>query len=164
MAGNSQRRGATKKQSTPAGSGGRVRRGLEGKGPTPKAEDRVYHKAYKAKKQAEKRQRSDPRLAARRRAAHFTSNSDDLVIGRNSVLEALRAKIPATAFYIAQRVEMDDRVKEMLAVNTRSNKEDNTAAMRLTIEIPGLDRLGRLLGRLAQLPNIIEARRNRHNG
>jgi 23S rRNA (guanosine2251-2'-O)-methyltransferase len=32
------------------------------------------------------------------------------------VLEALRTKIPATAFYIAQRVEMDDRVKEMLAI------------------------------------------------
>ena len=52
----------------------------------------------------------------------------------------------------------------VLAVNTRSDKEDNTATMLLTIEIPGLDRLGRLLGRLAQLPNIIEARRNRHNG
>ena len=38
--------------------------------------------------------------------------------GRNSVLEALRAKIPATAFYIAQRVEMDDRVKEMLSIAT----------------------------------------------
>ena len=34
------------------------------------------------------------------------------------MLEALRAKIPATAFYIAQRVEMDDRVKEMLSIAT----------------------------------------------
>jgi 23S rRNA (guanosine2251-2'-O)-methyltransferase len=34
------------------------------------------------------------------------------------VLEALRAKIPATALYIAQRVEMDDRVKEMLSIAT----------------------------------------------
>ncbi|MEK1906880.1 MAG: GTP diphosphokinase [Pseudomonas sp.] len=49
----------------------------------------------------------------------------------------------------------------VLAVNTRSNKEDNTASMLLTIEIPGLDALGRLLGRISQLPNIIEARRNR---
>ncbi|WP_137885173.1 GTP diphosphokinase [Pseudomonas sp. 2FE] len=49
----------------------------------------------------------------------------------------------------------------VLAVNTRSNKEDNTAAMSLTIEIPGLDALGRLLGRISQLPNIIEVRRNR---
>ena len=49
----------------------------------------------------------------------------------------------------------------VLAVNTRSNKEDNTASMSLTIEIPGLDALGRLLGRISQLPNIIEARRSR---
>ena len=70
------------------GAGGKHRYSLRGKGPTPKAEGRVYHRAYKAKKQAEKRQRSAPRLAARRRAAHFTSNSADLVIGRNSVLEA----------------------------------------------------------------------------
>jgi len=49
----------------------------------------------------------------------------------------------------------------VLAVNTRSNKEDNTAQMSLTIEIPGLDALSRLLGRIAQLPNIIEVRRQR---
>ena len=29
------------------GSGGQRARGLAGRGPTPKAEDRVYHKAYK---------------------------------------------------------------------------------------------------------------------
>ena len=52
----------------------------------------------------------------------------------------------------------------VLEVSTRSNKDDNTAGMLLTIEIPGLDRLGRLLGRISQLPNIIEARRNRNNG
>lgn len=32
------------------GSGGKHRNKLKGKGPTPKAEDRVYHKAFKAKK------------------------------------------------------------------------------------------------------------------
>ena len=31
--------------------------------------------------------------------------------------------------------------------------------MSLTIEIPGLDSLGRLLGKISQLPNIIETRR-----
>ena len=49
----------------------------------------------------------------------------------------------------------------VLAVNTRSNKDDNTASMSITVEIPGLDALGRLLGRISQLPNIIEARRHR---
>ena len=52
MPGNSQRKGAVGHRGKPtaAGSGGRIRRGLEGKGPTPKAEDRPYHPAYKAKR------------------------------------------------------------------------------------------------------------------
>ncbi|TFZ32822.1 bifunctional (p)ppGpp synthetase/guanosine-3',5'-bis(diphosphate) 3'-pyrophosphohydrolase, partial [Pseudomonas syringae] len=58
------------------------------------------------------------------------------------------------------QVLLNERIN-VLAVNTRSNKEDNTALMSLTIEIPGLDALGRLLGRISQWPNIIETRRNR---
>ena len=58
------------------------------------------------------------------------------------------------------QILLNERIN-VLAVNTRSNKEDNTALMSLTIEIPGLDALGRLLGRISQLPNIIETRRNR---
>ena len=57
MAGNSKRRGAIRQRSSgnpTAGSGGRVRRGLEGKGPTPRAEDRPYHKAHK-RMQSQKR-------------------------------------------------------------------------------------------------------------
>jgi len=61
------------------------------------------------------------------------------------------------------QVLLNERIN-VLAVNTRSNKEDNTASMSLTIEIPGLDALGRLLGRISQLPNIIEARRHRAGG
>lgn len=52
MAGNSQRRGeGHKSKSSAVGSGGRGRKALKGRGPTPKAEDRVYHKAYKAKQE-----------------------------------------------------------------------------------------------------------------
>ncbi|MDG9928746.1 MULTISPECIES: GTP diphosphokinase [Pseudomonas] len=58
------------------------------------------------------------------------------------------------------QVLLNDRIN-VLAVNTRSNKEDNTASMLLTIEIPGLDSLARLLARISQLPNIIEVRRSR---
>ena len=47
----------------------------------------------------------------------------------------------------------------VISVNTQSNKEDSTAHMSLIIEIPDLDALGRLLGRISHLPNIIEARR-----
>ncbi|MGB4809604.1 MAG: 23S rRNA (guanosine(2251)-2'-O)-methyltransferase RlmB, partial [Candidatus Phosphoribacter baldrii] len=48
MAGNSQRRGAVRKsgKGPTVGSGGQRRRGLEGKGPTPKAADRENHKAH----------------------------------------------------------------------------------------------------------------------
>ncbi|KFI60135.1 23S rRNA (guanosine(2251)-2'-O)-methyltransferase RlmB [Bifidobacterium gallicum] len=103
-----QKKGPTK------GSGGKHRNKLRGKGPTPKAEDRVYHKAYKAKKAAERHTRADPRLAARRRVAKFTSDSDDLVIGRNAVLEALRVSVPASTLYVAARLEHDDRTREIM--------------------------------------------------
>ena len=57
MAGNDKRRGAvrkTERKGSTKGSGGQVRRGLKGKKATPKAEDRVYHAKYKAKKAAER--------------------------------------------------------------------------------------------------------------
>ena len=96
------------------GSGGKHRNKLKGKGPTPKAEDRVYHKAYRAKKAADRRKMADPRLAARRRAAKFTSDSDDLVIGRNAVLEALRVGVPSSTLYVATRIEHDDRTRDIV--------------------------------------------------
>lgn len=96
------------------GSGGKHRNALRGHGPTPKAEDRVYHKAYREKKIAQRRQMADPRLAARRRAAKFTSDSDDLVIGRNAVLEALRVGVPSSQLYVAARIEHDDRTREIV--------------------------------------------------
>jgi len=49
----------------------------------------------------------------------------------------------------------------VLGLNTQTNSSDGTATMTLTLEVPSLDALGRLLSRIAQLPNIIEARRQR---
>ena len=118
-AGNSKKKGATK------GTGGLGRKALEGRGPTPKAEDRSWHVAGKRKAAQERyaaaggkgRVGQKPQSRDMNRSARGHSNDDtETVTGRNSVLEALRTKIPATAFYIAQRVEMDDRVKEMLAI------------------------------------------------
>jgi len=40
------------------------------------------------------------------------------VAGRNSVLEALRADIPATTMYVAGRIDADDRVREALKIAT----------------------------------------------
>jgi len=50
----------------------------------------------------------------------------------------------------------------VLGLNTQSNKDDGIADMALSLEVPSLDALGRLLARIAQLPNIIEARRQHH--
>ena len=52
MAGNAKPRGAVRKskKGPTTGSGGNKKRRLEGKGPTPKAEDRPYHAAAKRKK------------------------------------------------------------------------------------------------------------------
>ena len=96
--------GLANKKGPTKGSGGKHRNALRGKGPTPKAEDRVYHKAYKAKQVADRRKAADPRLAARRRAAKYTSDGADLVIGRNAVLEALRVGVPSTQLYIASHI------------------------------------------------------------
>ncbi|PWG63455.1 23S rRNA (guanosine(2251)-2'-O)-methyltransferase RlmB [Bifidobacterium callitrichidarum] len=97
------------------GSGGKHRNKLKGHGPTPKAEDRVYHKAYAAKKAADRRKMADPRLAARRRVDKFASaDTSDLVFGRNSVLEALRVGVPSSTLYIMSRIEHDDRTREIV--------------------------------------------------
>ena len=118
-AGNSKKKGASK------GTGGLGRKALEGRGPTPKAEDRSWHVAGKRKAAAERyaaaggkgKPGQKPQSSLNRQSRGSKPADDtETVTGRNSVLEALRTKIPATAFYIAQRVEMDDRVKEMLAI------------------------------------------------
>jgi len=128
---------AGRKSSRKMGSGGQGRQALEGKGPTPKAEDRPYHVAAKRKAQAERnaaavgravgrgkgRGAPDATIAekaftereqARRRPAK-TQAQAELVTGRNSVLEAFAAKIPAHTLYLAQRIEFDDRVKQIIA-------------------------------------------------
>jgi 23S rRNA (guanosine2251-2'-O)-methyltransferase len=57
------------------------------------------------------------------------------VTGRNAVVEALRARIPATTLYVAARVEMDDRVKEAMKLAT------NRSIPILEVMRPELDRL-----------------------
>ena len=116
MAGNSQRRGATRKQSTPAGSGGRVRRGLEGKGPTPKAEDRPYHKAYRRRgpnEPGKSPDRKPARKGAEPRKSGTATAGADWVIGRNAVLEALRAGLPVKRAYVAEGSERDARLRDI---------------------------------------------------
>jgi 23S rRNA (guanosine2251-2'-O)-methyltransferase len=102
VAGNSQRRGARRnegsKKGSVVGTGGQKSKGLRPKGPTPRAEDRT---------KAARRGRSEP---APRRPGH------EVVAGRNAVVEALRAGVPATVLYLAERVDADERVREAVAL------------------------------------------------
>ena len=45
-------------------------------------------------------------------------------------------------------------------VQTRSDKQDGTATMLITVEVATLSALGRLLAKIEQQPNVIEARRS----
>ena len=115
MAGNSKRRGAIKKTgkgNPTAGSGGRVKRGLEGRGPTPKAADRPNHKAYKSAQAADRREHARPRRKP---------TDNEWVAGRNSVVEALRARVPVTTLYFAENTERDDRLREILRIGADLN-------------------------------------------
>ncbi|MCR1784099.1 23S rRNA (guanosine(2251)-2'-O)-methyltransferase RlmB [Nocardioides carbamazepini] len=114
MAGNSSRKGAIRKSSKKpsVGSGGKVRRGLEGRGPTPKATEREYHKAHKvaeAKKRAEKR-------GAAGRGPRRKTGGDEWIAGRNSVVEALRERVPVTSVYVAEGAERDGRLREVFRI------------------------------------------------
>ena len=110
MAGNSQRQGAVRKgkKGATVGSGGQIRRGLKGKGPTPKAEERTGHPA--SRRAASTARREQGHAKSRGRAAE----APELLVGRNPVAEALKAKIPATALYVAVGIDADERVTEAL--------------------------------------------------
>lgn len=131
-----------KKKGATVGSGGQGRQALEGRGPTPKAEDRSWHPAGKRKAAQERLAAAKGRGGAsagggqQSRARSPKKNADtEVVSGRNSVLEALRAKVPASTLYIAARVEMDDRVKEALSLATKKG------IPVLEVMRPELDRL-----------------------
>ncbi|MBL5973858.1 MAG: 23S rRNA (guanosine(2251)-2'-O)-methyltransferase RlmB [Candidatus Leucobacter sulfamidivorax] len=125
MSNKKPRAGAVRKKSRgkAVGSGGQGRQALEGRGPTPKAEDREYHPAGKAKAARERldaaRRRhgvQDKGRGSEQRAPRRKADDAELVTGRNAVLEALRTRIPATSLYVAAKVEMDDRMREIIAV------------------------------------------------
>ncbi|GLZ48693.1 23S rRNA (guanosine(2251)-2'-O)-methyltransferase RlmB [Actinomycetospora sp. NBRC 106375] len=121
MAGNSRRPGARRnpgsKKGPTKGSGGKGRSSLEGKGPTPPADKRPNHKSYRAggAAAAPRKPAGDDRGAARRSPARREDpDGPQTVLGRNPVVESLRAHSPATALYVAQNIEIDDRVREAI--------------------------------------------------
>ena len=114
MAGNSQRKGAVRKGGSKkgqvVGSGGQRRRGLEARGATPKAVDRTYHPAHKKAKAAAK-----TKTVANRKTSRRGEGGPEYVVGRNPVVECLRADVPATALYVMTTIDADDRVREAVA-------------------------------------------------
>jgi 23S rRNA (guanosine2251-2'-O)-methyltransferase len=165
MPGNSfnKSRRVTAKKGAAAGSGGKNRSGLKGRGKTLPADERPWHKGYSgteklpdktARKQEKERRAAaaegrapkvgqpgtkdttwgrgggratgrpvpprngrqqpqrGPRVAPGRRS-NPTKEGPELLLGRNPVVEALRAAIPATALYVAQGIDIDERITEI---------------------------------------------------
>ncbi|CAL9516964.1 putative tRNA_rRNA methyltransferase [Nocardiopsis dassonvillei] len=98
------------------GSGGKGRRSLEGKKGTLPAEQRHWYDG----KQRSKAIRRAKDAEAPGTAPRSTRGSEperrrvdsDLLVGRNPVLEALRAGMPASRLFISNSLDTDDRVNE----------------------------------------------------
>ncbi|MEO6087052.1 MAG: 23S rRNA (guanosine(2251)-2'-O)-methyltransferase RlmB [Umezawaea sp.] len=115
MAGNSKRKGAMRnpgsKKGALVGTGGQKSKGLQGRGPTPKAVERPNHPAYRRATNATKAANTEKARARRK-----NEGQAETVAGRNPVVECLRAGIPATALYVAMGIDSDDRVAESVSL------------------------------------------------
>ncbi|MEI6361576.1 MAG: 23S rRNA (guanosine(2251)-2'-O)-methyltransferase RlmB [Actinomycetes bacterium] len=124
MAGNSQRRGAMRKTGTKkgatVGSGGQKRQALEGRKPTPKAVDRPHHPAARRQRAVAKRADATTTKRATSRSSGRRS-AGSVLVGRNPVVEALRAKIPASTLYVQTKVDADDRWREAMRIAVSMN-------------------------------------------
>jgi 23S rRNA (guanosine2251-2'-O)-methyltransferase len=117
MAGNSKRRGAVRKEGTKkgmvVGSGGQRRRGLEGKGPTPPAERRPGHtKARAADRKGRAAVATGRGKVAGNRRKPGDGETPETVLGRNPVVECLRAGVPAISLTFSVGATSDERVAE----------------------------------------------------
>lgn len=96
------------------GSGGNNKRRLAGKGPTPKAEDRTYHPAAKRKAAAASKATKSKSAARTPKEPREYEVHDDVIVGRNPVVEALRAGVAVKRVMIARGIDVDDRTTEIL--------------------------------------------------
>jgi 23S rRNA (guanosine2251-2'-O)-methyltransferase len=125
----------THRKGAAMGSGGQGRKKLEGRGPTPPAEARTKHPAARRAAAAAKRASVSTERAGRGGANPASAtravdrgagprgprgkagaDAPETVVGRNPVVEALRAKVPATALYVVIGVDADERVTEAVAL------------------------------------------------
>lgn len=143
--------GYSKRGKPRPGTGGNRRDRLEGKGPTPPAYLRPGHPAQRAAAKASRAdgragQRGSERDAGSRFRAESGSQNlaprgsgegPEMVAGRNSVVESLRAGIPAMALYVTGRAQEDDRVTEAVRL---------AAEAGIAVLESGLSELDRLTG------------------
>ena len=115
------------RKGAPVGSGGQGKKKLEGRGPTPKATERPHHPAARRARAAEKRATSTSanpgsgdRTPERARGSRKGADVPETVLGRNPVVEALRAKVPATALYVALGLDADERVSESVSIAAKA--------------------------------------------
>lgn len=110
------------------GSGGRGKKALEGKGPTPKAEERHWYREGKKPGRPSTR-------GAKRPTRQDGPSGPDVVCGKNPVVEALRAGVPASQITMGQRLQRDQRVVDILEMARKKNIPITEATA------PELDRL-----------------------
>ncbi len=141
--------GYSKRGKPRPGTGGNRRDRLEGKGPTPPAYLRPGHPAQRSAAKAARGdgrpgQRGDGRDAGNRgesvndhAAARGSGAGPEMVAGRNSVVESLRAGIPAMALYVGGRAHEDERVAEAVQLAAEGG---------IAVLEAGLSELDRLTG------------------
>ncbi|CAJ65140.1 MULTISPECIES: 23S rRNA (guanosine(2251)-2'-O)-methyltransferase RlmB [Frankia] len=117
-----------------AGSGGQGRKALEGRGATPPAHLRPGHPAQRRAAAAARTAQGGERgraTAGRSGADDATqsgqggprtrrSEADELVVGRNAVVEALRAGVPASNLYVAGGLDFDERLADARRLAARA--------------------------------------------
>ncbi|MEV5413381.1 23S rRNA (guanosine(2251)-2'-O)-methyltransferase RlmB [Thermopolyspora sp. NPDC052614] len=136
MAGGSRGSGKPAKKKGPTkGTGGHRRRGLEGKGATPPAHMRHWYKERQRTNATTRPDKSDKPTKPVRQSRTRRDDAPEVVAGRNPVVEALRAHVPANTLYVANRIDNDDRVRESIKLAA-----DRGIAV-LEVTKPQLDRL-----------------------
>jgi len=150
--------GYSKRGKPRPGTGGFRRDRLEGKGPTPPAHLRPGHPAQRAAAKAARGAgrpgppaggqgqrgyerggdgRNRPDAGRDNPGSRGSGDGPEMVAGRNSVVESLRAGIPAMALYVAGRAQEDDRVAEAVQL---------AAEAGIAVLESGLTELDRLTG------------------
>src|ERR1700733_4281832 len=143
--------GYSKRGKPRPGTGGFRRDKLEGKGPTPPAHLRPGHPAQRAAARAAAAdgrpgQRGNGRSGADRPRSEYpaenpvhrgSGDGPEMVAGRNSVVESLRAGIPAMALYVTGRAHEEERVAESVQI---------AAEAGIAVLESGLSELDRLTG------------------